>query len=243
LRIALLTNPHDEMSGAFLSNLSPSFLSRNEMVVYLVRMKHIEFSLKKKVFYFLKYVGPVRYARYSLVQHKSPFSVNNVANRMGIRLQEIRVQDLAYHMERGHYDCATVISLGHILSENVLSTTHFYNFHPGSLMDNRGPSPLFWNLYFKEEFLTVCMHKMTTRIDLGEVVAEKTVKRDFLNERKLHIQAGGLAAMIFNENYHRLPGLSGSLVTNGRYRRRPTLLHRCILALKILGHRLRHTQI
>ena len=239
MRVALLTNPHDEMSGAFLEKLKPSRLEETSIDVFTVRLKHRDFPLAKKIKYFVTYVGPFRYLRHVFLQRNSEHAVDAVAKRLRLPLRATTIRDLAGRLREKQYDLGLIVSLGHILPKKVFSLPYhgFYNFHPGSLLDNRGASPLFWNLYYNDDLLTVTLHEVTSKIDAGGILAVATAPIGGAGERELTIEAGRLAAEIFNEHGSSLPGLQGERMKPGAYRKRPTVFHRYLLRLRRLARR------
>lgn len=234
MRIALITDHRDEMSGAFLKNINLSLSNSMNIDVFTIRLKHYDFCLVKKFTYFIKYVGLVRYFTYMFLQSRSKFNVNDVSASLNLPVYFIEISKLEEYLRKSNYDLGIVVSLGHILSSELLDLpiSGFYNFHPGSLIENRGPAPLFWNLYYNDDYITVILHKMTDRIDIGEIIVEKKVSFDCSSERVLKIKAGKLAAEIFNECVLNLHKMKGAEIKHGIYRKRPTMLHRNILGLK-----------
>lgn len=234
MRIALITNPYDEISGAFLKKVNFSLLNNIEVDVFAIKMKHHGFNLMKKITYFLKYVGLTRYFKYSVLQSRSKLNVNSISDELNLPFYFIEINKLEEYLKKNDYDIGIVVSLGHILSIELLDLPNsgFYNFHPGSLTENRGPSPLFWNLYYNDNYITVTLHKMTDRIDVGEIIAQKKARIGHSSERELMIKAGELSAEIFNECVLNLHKKKGYEIRHGVYRKRPTILHRNLLLLK-----------
>lgn len=240
MKIALLTNLHDEMSGSFLRNINSDLLNNIEIDVFTIKMKHHDFNLTKKIEYFFKYIGLIRYLKY-ILQSKSEINVNDVSRELNLPVYFIEISNLEEHLKKNNYDVVIVVSMGHILSTKLLDlpSLGFYNFHPGSLVENRGPSPIFWSLYHNEDYITVTLHKITDKIDAGEVIAERKAKIDCSRERELTIEAGKLAADIFNESILNLHKIKGNEIRRGVYRKRPTLLHRYLLAFKKVKRKFR----
>ena len=61
-----------------------------------------------------------------------------------------------------------------ILQAKLLSMPgrHFVNIHPSLLPNYRGPSPTFWMLYNGEQQTGYTIHRMTTQVDRGAVLAQ-----------------------------------------------------------------------
>lgn len=234
MRIALITNPYDEISGAFLKSVKFSLLNNIKIDVFAIKMKHYKFNLIKKITYFLKYVGFIRYLKYIVLQSRSKLNVNNVSKQLNLPFYFIGINRLEEYLKKNNYDLGLVVSCGHILSIELLDLPNlgFYNFHAGSLADNRGPSPLFWNLYHNDDYITVILHKMTNRIDVGEIVAQKKARIGHSSERELMLKAGKLSAEIFNECIPSINKIRGDKMKRGVYRKRPTVFHRYLLVLK-----------
>jgi len=233
MRIAFVTNTHDQISGAFLRGIDKSLFDKVEIDVFTLKMKHKDFSLIKKIKYFFKFIGLIRYLKY-ILGSRSDSNVECVAQELGLSLCFTDINDLEGYLKKKDYDVGLVLSLGHILYNRLLQLPKFgfFNFHPGSLVNNRGPSPLFWNLYYNEDYVTVNLHKMTDKIDRGEVIVEKRTKINHANEDELGIKAGKLAAEIFNESVLALPQIKGYSVEYGAYRKRPTVFRRHIFGLR-----------
>ncbi|GMQ49584.1 methionyl-tRNA formyltransferase [Vibrio sp. 10N] len=49
------------------------------------------------------------------------------------------------------------------------------NLHPGALPDYRGANPIFWHLRNGQSDLTFSLHKLTSKIDRGDVAAEHPI--------------------------------------------------------------------
>jgi len=67
---------------------------------------------------------------------------------------------------RGKYDFI-MYENGIILEKAAIPDMHIYNFHPGSLLHNRGANPIIWSI-LKGNFLTeMTVHEIDAEIDRG----------------------------------------------------------------------------
>ena len=66
-------------------------------------------------------------------------------------------------------DMVVVVSYGVILRDNVLSSAPCINIHPSDLPKYRGPSPIKTALYNGDEQSAVCLMRVTSELDAGDV--------------------------------------------------------------------------
>ncbi|MCD8089323.1 MAG: hypothetical protein LUD81_01620 [Clostridiales bacterium] len=67
-------------------------------------------------------------------------------------------------------ECFIMNACPYILTEEILSLMTVYNIHPGNLHNNRGHHPHLWSVLLDERETEICIHKVSSQIDLGEVV-------------------------------------------------------------------------
>jgi len=72
-------------------------------------------------------------------------------------------------------DFIVVISYGVILRENVLNAAKCLNIHPSSLPKYRGPSPIKTAILNGDTNMDVCLMKMTSEMDAGDILLRKNI--------------------------------------------------------------------
>lgn len=77
-------------------------------------------------------------------------------------------------------DVVVVCVCKNILRAKLLSmpSLHFVNIHPSLLPYYRGPSPTFWMLYNGEQQTGYTIHRMTTQVDRGAILAQAAMPLD-----------------------------------------------------------------
>jgi len=75
-------------------------------------------------------------------------------------------------------DFIIVISYGVILRENVLNAAQCLNIHPSALPKYRGPSPIKTAILNGDTNMDVCLMKMTSELDAGDVLLRKNILID-----------------------------------------------------------------
>lgn len=68
-------------------------------------------------------------------------------------------------------DCFLMNACSIILNAEILMKKDVYNIHPGSLEYNRGHHPHLWTVRLQEKETEINLHKVTEKIDLGEVIS------------------------------------------------------------------------
>jgi len=99
-------------------------------------------------------------------------------------------------------DLLVVAICKNILKADVLGIPKYgaVNVHPSLLPQYRGPSPAFWALYHGEDESGVTIHRMTTKIDQGDIVGQHrfSIKRgwgeDDIVRKGMELAAEHLAA-------------------------------------------------
>lgn len=106
---------------------------------------------------------------YAKVQ-KLPYSV----------IKDFNSEEAVEHVQQQGFDVVVVCVCKSIFKGPLLSVpgTQFVNIHPSMLPSYRGPTPTFWMLYYGEEETGVSIHRMTTRIDVGEVLFQQSMPLD-----------------------------------------------------------------
>ncbi len=75
-------------------------------------------------------------------------------------------------------DMIVVISYGVILRENVLNCAPCINIHPSSLPKYRGPSPIRSAILNGDNQMDVCLMKMTSEMDAGDILMRYNIEID-----------------------------------------------------------------
>ncbi len=78
---------------------------------------------------------------------------------------------------------------------------HFVNIHPSLLPYYRGPAPTFWMLYNGEQQTGYTIHRMTTQVDRGAILAQAPLPLDWQRtelEIELEVFAAAADALVVN---------------------------------------------
>ena len=106
--------------------------------------------------------------------------VYNAADRYKDKLKLEIINNKAMLAERfsqiTDVSCFLMNACPFILNEAVLSHMDVYNIHPGSLKTNRGHHPHLWTVLLGEKYTSICIHKVNTQVDLGDVIEEVDIK-------------------------------------------------------------------
>ena len=74
----------------------------------------------------------------------------------------------------------------------------WFNIHPSLLPDYRGPSPVFWQLRDGRDRIGVTLHRMSSELDLGPILAQRTFGlSDGSSMLSLSGQAGRVGALLY----------------------------------------------
>lgn len=98
-------------------------------------------------------------------------------------------------LQQIHVDIVVVCVCKNILRSKLLSMPghQFVNIHPSLLPDYRGPSPTFWMLYNGEQQTGYTIHRMTTQVDRGAILAQSAMPLD-RHRSELEIELNVFAA-------------------------------------------------
>jgi len=78
------------------------------------------------------------------------------------------------------------------------------NIHPSLLPAFKGPSPLFWQLFFNEKNLGVSLHYLSQDWDSGDIVSQSSTPRTLgSDESSLNRQLASLAGQLLHETLNR----------------------------------------
>ncbi len=93
-----------------------------------------------------------------------------------------------------------------ILKESTFSLAKEFsiNIHPGILPANKGSSPVQWSIYLKKKYTGISIHKLSKKIDSGEIIYSEKFKLPFsLNcyevERLINSYIPKTLANLFNK--------------------------------------------
>jgi methionyl-tRNA formyltransferase len=98
------------------------------------------------------------------VLKKIPFSI----------VQDINAPETIAKLKELRIDVLIVAVCKNILRSEVLGIPTYgaVNIHPSLLPKYRGPTPAFWALYHGDSETGVTFHRMTTKIDEGEIIGQ-----------------------------------------------------------------------
>lgn len=92
--------------------------------------------------------------------------------------------------------CKNILRRGALTIPNLTCI----NVHPSLLPKYRGPRPTFWMLYHGEQSTGVTFHLMTTRIDRGAILAQRSLPLDDrLPEEEIEYQVFSMAASMVEQ--------------------------------------------
>ena len=100
----------------------------------------------------------------------------------------------------GKPDMIVVISYGVILRDNVLNAAKCVNIHPSSLPKYRGPSPIRTALLNGDKNMDVCLMKMNSEMDAGDIYMRKNIEiGENDNNADMERKISGAAIEMLNE--------------------------------------------
>lgn len=145
------------------------------------------------------------------IAHVAPrFDARRWLDRTGtsmIACRDVNDQQFIDAVRRMHADIGVVAIYPQIFGTALLATTRLgmINYHPSLLPRYAGPQPAFWALRNDEKETGITIHRMTDRIDAGEIFAQEVVRvRDDenvgelmqrLHHRSAHVIVDTLDAM------------------------------------------------
>ncbi|MGZ3908979.1 MAG: methionyl-tRNA formyltransferase [Flavisolibacter sp.] len=90
---------------------------------------------------------------------------------LGLRLDDFS-EKVRYAMESFQVNLGLVLSFSFKIPKEVYSFPHhgFFNIHPGSLPDYRGPDPVFQQIKNREPYATLTIHHLDEGFDSGPIV-------------------------------------------------------------------------
>ena len=114
------------------------------------------------------------------VRAKSPYEfavINNLPHSM---ISDINHSESIKLLQSLNVDVLLVCVCKNILRKEVLAIPNmkFVNVHPSLLPRYRGPTPTFWMLYYGEHETGVTYHLMTSNIDEGKILAQRSMPLD-----------------------------------------------------------------
>jgi len=85
-----------------------------------------------------------------------------------------------YLEQTGKTDLVGVsVAFEKIFKKELLSKLKIINLHPSLLPKYRGPSPEFWAIKNKEEFIGITLHWVNEDIDSGDIIYQQEFKLDY----------------------------------------------------------------
>ena len=121
--------------------------------------------------------------------------LNNVGNKIAKKLSS-RVKNLKITKKKitpkeiQKYNPDIIFSLGYrfIISDEIINYPKYgcYNIHKSMLPLNKGANPVFWTI-LNNTIAGISIHKVSSRIDSGQVYEQKKIDYDFsFNAKKLY---------------------------------------------------------
>ena len=81
------------------------------------------------------------------------------------------------YLKNREVDLIIVASFNQIIKKNLIDLPKkgIVNYHPSLLPHYRGPSPLIWSLLNEEKETGLSVHRLTTKLDGGDLLFQKTI--------------------------------------------------------------------
>lgn len=104
-------------------------------------------------------------------------------------------EELCHCLFGENYNYYIMYEFGIILPEEVFVSGKIkvFNFHPGSIMTNRGAHPLVWSVLNDEKYTMMTVYEVTAKIDDGNIISQKVYeigKEDNVTTLKLKMESG-----------------------------------------------------
>ncbi len=120
--------------------------------------------------------------------------------------------------------CFVMNACPFILTDEILSHMDFYNIHPGDLRTNRGHQPHLWSVLLGERKTRICLHKVNSQIDLGEIIEDAEVELEGKeNAAEVLNMAEDMIPFLLDGLYRYLMGEKGIKYTVRQGDYRPTM--------------------
>jgi methionyl-tRNA formyltransferase len=148
-------------------------------------------ALARKLY---EFYGPVDFSRlafaYALAKAKNalfskrwPGTVHRIASRHGVPCRvvpNVNAPDYVDTLEALAPDLLVSVAASQIFKERLLSVPRLdaINVHTGPLPHYRGMLPVFWQMYDGRSSIGLTIHTMTTQIDVGEILFQRSVALD-----------------------------------------------------------------
>ena len=145
-------------------------------------------------------------------------------------VQDINAPEIRSQLIDLNVDLLIVAVCKNILKMEVLKVPRYgvMNIHPSLLPKYRGPTPAFWALYHGEHETGVTFHRITTKIDLGEVVQQYSFAietgwgEEEINRKAFELAAEHIAEVLERVESMRNPDISTEPVQVASYFTFPT---------------------
>ena len=114
------------------------------------------------------------------LQARSPFELAVINDLPHSTITNMNAPDTIAFLRGLNVDVLLVCVCKNILSRELLSMPNvkFVNIHASLLPRYRGPTPTFWMLYHGEKETGVTFHLMTSKIDDGMILAQRSMPLD-----------------------------------------------------------------
>lgn len=78
-------------------------------------------------------------------------------------------------LSRGNCSHFIMYEFGIILPKEVFATgeINVFNFHPGSLLTNRGAHPVVWSVLNDEKYTMMTVYEVTAKVDDGKIISQR----------------------------------------------------------------------
>lgn len=84
-------------------------------------------------------------------------------------------EEICDYLSRGNCNYFIMYEFGIILPKEVFDTgdINVFNFHPGSLLTNRGAHPVVWSVLNDEKYTMMTVYEVTAKVDDGKIISQR----------------------------------------------------------------------
>ena len=108
-------------------------------------------------------------------------TVKRISHQHGVPCSDVSNVNASEYVERVgalHVDLLISVAASQIFKKELLAAPQLdaINIHTGTLPEYRGMLPVFWQMYDGRQEIGITIHTMTPQIDLGEILAHRTIQ-------------------------------------------------------------------